>query len=40
MESMDEEKHACEPEEEGEEDAPIGSGWFFEGLGLFKPLVE
>lgn len=37
---MDEEEHACEPEEEGEEDAPVGSGGFLEGLGLFEALVE
>jgi hypothetical protein len=37
---VDEEEHACEPEEEGEEDASVGSGGLLQGLGLSEALVE
>lgn len=39
MEPVEEEEHACEPEEEGEEDALIGTGGFLEGQWLFWSVV-
>ncbi len=37
---MHEEEHACEPEEEGEEDTSIGSRWLLQGFWLFISLVQ
>lgn len=39
MEAVEEEEHACEPQEESEEDALVGTSWFLERRWLFGAVV-